>query len=174
MNSWRDKFTYKALETGADLYFNGSVTILSCTGTECSAAVSGRSQRIVTVSCSKGCSCTCKRPFCAHMAAVLFAAEYSKPHEENRAERVLCRLEQLLQNENLTAESYYDQILTPLYKEIHRTEADSLFQVINTVRERILLCHPDEASLKKISQETAAFLEELSLCAEEKNIRQRG
>ena len=107
MEKWEELFPQNTRKKGRELLENGRIRELSVNENEYSAAVLGRERYEVKISMDHGipvrteCSCAVGRGRgkCAHMAAVLYAAEQEKAEEEKKS-----RAEQ----EEATAYSHLD------------------------------------------------------------------
>lgn len=107
MEKWEELFPQNTRKKGRELLVNGRIRELSVNENEYSAAVLGRERYEVKISMDHGipvrteCSCAVGRGRgkCAHMAAVLYAAEQEKAEEEKKS-----RAEQ----EEATAYSHLD------------------------------------------------------------------
>ena len=107
MEKWEELFPQNTRKKGRELLENGRIRDLSVNENEYSAAVLGRERYEVKISMDHGipvrteCSCAVGRGRgkCAHMAAVLYAAEQEKAEEEKKS-----RAEQ----ENAAAYSHLD------------------------------------------------------------------
>ena len=95
MEKWEELFPQNTRKKGRELLENGRIRELSVNENEYSAAVLGRERYEVKISMDHGipvrteCSCAVGRGRgkCAHMAAVLYAAEQEKAEEEKKAGR---------------------------------------------------------------------------------------
>ena len=90
MEKWEELFPQNTRKKGRELLENGRIRDLSVNEKEYSAAVLGRERYEVKISMDHGipvrteCSCAVGRGRgkCAHMAAVLYAAEQEKEEED--------------------------------------------------------------------------------------------
>ena len=93
MEKWEELFPQNTRKKGRELLENGRIRELSVNENEYSAAVLGRERYEVKISMDHGipvrteCSCAVGRGRgkCAHMAAVLYAAEQEKAEEEKKS-----------------------------------------------------------------------------------------
>ncbi len=93
MEKWEELFPQNTRKKGRELLENGRIRDLSVNENEYSAAVLGRERYEVKISMDHGipvrteCSCAVGRGRgkCAHMAAVLYAAEQEKAEEEKKS-----------------------------------------------------------------------------------------
>ena len=93
MEKWEELFPLNTRKKGRELLENGRIRELSVNENEYSAAVLGRERYEVKISMDHGipvrteCSCAVGRGRgkCAHMAAVLYAAEQEKAEEEKKS-----------------------------------------------------------------------------------------
>lgn len=93
MEIWEELFPQNTRKKGRELLENGRIRDLSVNENEYSAAVLGRERYEVKISMDHGipvrteCSCAVGRGRgkCAHMAAVLYAAEQEKAEEEKKS-----------------------------------------------------------------------------------------
>ena len=93
MEKWEELFPQNTRKKGRELLVNGRIRELSVNENEYSAAVLGRERYEVKISMDHGipvrteCSCAVGRGRgkCAHMAAVLYAAEQEKAEEEKKS-----------------------------------------------------------------------------------------
>ena len=93
MEKWEELFPQNTRKKGRELLENGRIRELSVNENEYSAAVLGRERYEVKISMYHGipvrteCSCAVGRGRgkCAHMAAVLYAAEQEKAEEEKKS-----------------------------------------------------------------------------------------
>ena len=93
MEKWEELFPQNTRKKGRELLENGLIGDLSVNENEYSAAVLGRERYEVKISMDHGipvrteCSCAVGRGRgkCAHMAAVLYAAEQEKAEEEKKS-----------------------------------------------------------------------------------------
>ena len=93
MEKWEELFPQNTRKKGRELLENGRIRDLSVNENEYSAAVLGRERYEVKISMDHGipvrteCSCAVGRGRgkCAHMAAVLYAAEQEKAEEEKQS-----------------------------------------------------------------------------------------
>ncbi|MCR4949824.1 MAG: hypothetical protein K6A40_00710 [Solobacterium sp.] len=102
----------------------------------------------------------------------MFAFEYSRKTEKSSTDQLMPDPELLIE-EDLDPLRYYEEILVPLYRQLHRTDLDQILQTVNKVTDHLIRHPPADASLRRILQDTAVFLEELDLWANEKTREQR-